>query len=113
VWFQFRVVVPAGYLLRQSDFLERRNKMTRKLKCSFCGKDETQVAKLVAGGKKNILRLPAYICDECVSIGHDIMSKTEPPAPATAAQQIRVNKKLIRAVGSFVTPARLVMAVKA
>jgi len=82
--------------------------MPRKLRCSFCGKDETQVTKLVAGGKKNILRLPAYICDECVSIAYDIMSSTEPPTPATAAQQTRNNKKLICAVGSLVTPAGLV-----
>ncbi len=66
--------------------------MTRKLKCSFCGKDETQVAKLLAGGRTNILRASAYICDECVSIAHDIMSNPEPPAPATAAQQTRSNK---------------------
>ena len=31
-----------------------------KLRCSFCGKDESQVKKLVAGAK-------AYICDECVA----------------------------------------------
>ena len=29
-------------------------------RCSFCGKDESQVKKLVAGAK-------AYICDECVA----------------------------------------------
>jgi len=32
----------------------------KKLRCSFCGKDESQVKKLVAGAK-------AYICDECVA----------------------------------------------
>jgi hypothetical protein len=39
---------------------------TRKLRCSFCGKDESQVAKLVAGAK-------AYICDECVAEARRIM----------------------------------------
>ena len=57
--------------------------MTRKLKCSFCGRDETQVEKLVVGGRKNILRSSVYICDECVSIAHDIMSNPEQP-PSTA-----------------------------
>jgi hypothetical protein len=33
----------------------------RKLCCSFCGKDHTQVAKLVAGPG-------VYICDACVSL---------------------------------------------
>jgi ATP-dependent Clp protease ATP-binding subunit ClpX len=32
----------------------------KMLRCSFCGKDESQVKKLVAGAK-------AYICDQCVA----------------------------------------------
>lgn len=39
------------------------------LRCSFCGKGEDQVRKLVAGAK-------AYICDECVAIADRIMKKT-------------------------------------
>jgi ATP-dependent Clp protease ATP-binding subunit ClpX len=38
----------------------------RKLRCSFCGKDESEVAKLVAGPR-------AYICDQCVSAARRIM----------------------------------------
>lgn len=38
----------------------------RKLRCSFCGKSEDEVSKLVAGPK-------AYICDECVAIAVRIM----------------------------------------
>lgn len=38
----------------------------QKLHCSFCGKDQDQVRKLVAGSK-------AYICDECVAIADRIM----------------------------------------
>lgn len=41
----------------------------RSLRCSFCGKNETQVTKLVAGSK-------AYICDECVAIASRIMENT-------------------------------------
>jgi ATP-dependent Clp protease ATP-binding subunit ClpX len=41
-----------------------------KLRCSFCGKTEDQVKKLVAGAK-------AYICDECVEKADRIM-KTMP-----------------------------------
>ena len=41
-----------------------------KLRCSFCGKGEDQVKKLVAGAK-------AYICDECVAKADHIM-KTAP-----------------------------------
>jgi ATP-dependent Clp protease ATP-binding subunit ClpX len=38
----------------------------KKLRCSFCGKDESQVKKLVAGAK-------AYICDSCVAAADRIM----------------------------------------
>jgi ATP-dependent protease Clp ATPase subunit len=44
-----------------------------KLSCSFCGKREDQVKKLVAGAK-------ALICDECVAIADRIM-KQAPDAP--------------------------------
>jgi ATP-dependent Clp protease ATP-binding subunit ClpX len=40
-----------------------------KLRCSFCGKGEDQVKKLVAGAK-------AYICDECVAKADHIMKTT-------------------------------------
>jgi len=39
----------------------------RKLSCSFCGKGETEVAKLVAGAQ-------AYIWDECVALASRIMT---------------------------------------
>ena len=38
----------------------------RKLHCSFCGKSETEVAKLVAGPR-------VYICDSCVTIASSII----------------------------------------
>ena len=46
-----------------------------KLRCSFCGKSEDQVKKLVAGAK-------AYICDECVAIADRIM-KASPDDPGS------------------------------
>jgi ATP-dependent Clp protease ATP-binding subunit ClpX len=38
----------------------------KKLSCSFCGKTEDEVRKLVAGAK-------ALICDECVAVADRIM----------------------------------------
>ena len=35
----------------------------RTLRCSFCRKDESRVAKLVAGPRRLIPRV--YICDKC------------------------------------------------
>lgn len=38
----------------------------RRLSCSFCGKNETEVSKLVAGPR-------VYICDECVAVASRLM----------------------------------------
>jgi ATP-dependent protease Clp ATPase subunit len=40
---------------------------SRKLRCSFCGRDEDEVAKLVAGPRR------VYICDACVEAARRIM----------------------------------------
>jgi ATP-dependent protease Clp ATPase subunit len=39
----------------------------RRLHCSFCRKDHTEVSKLVAGPR-------VYICDQCVAIASRLMS---------------------------------------
>jgi ATP-dependent Clp protease ATP-binding subunit ClpX len=52
----------------------------RLLECSFCGKSEQQVAKLIAG--------PAVqICDECVDLCNQILlaSNDTPPTPTSTA----------------------------
>jgi ATP-dependent protease Clp ATPase subunit len=50
----------------------------RRLACSFCGKSEAEVAKLVAGPK-------VYICDRCVAIAARFMDgqpgQLSSPAP--------------------------------
>lgn len=38
----------------------------KRLDCSFCGKNETDVAKLVAGPK-------VFICDQCVAVAIQLM----------------------------------------
>jgi ClpX C4-type zinc finger len=43
----------------------------RRLRCSFCGKNETEVLKLVAGPR-------VYICDECVAVANRIMEGGSP-----------------------------------
>lgn len=46
----------------------------RRLRCSFCGKSEREVAKLMAGPK-------VHICDACVGVCNRILEA----APTTAA----------------------------
>ena len=45
--------------------------MSEKVKCSFCGKSQDEVRKLIAGPSG------VYICDECVEICVDIMDDLE------------------------------------
>ena len=41
---------------------------TKQLKCSFCGKPQDQVRRLVAGPN-------VYICDECIELCQDIIKE--------------------------------------
>jgi ATP-dependent protease Clp ATPase subunit len=51
----------------------------RKLRCSFCRKDEAHVAKLVAGPRLLIPRV--YICDTCAREAIRIMDSATAPQP--------------------------------
>lgn len=68
------------------------------LRCSFCRKDETKVAKLVAGPR-------VYICDECVQIASRFMegdadSSNLPRVETSVWQRFRVRvQKLFRPGG--------------
>jgi ATP-dependent Clp protease ATP-binding subunit ClpX len=43
------------------------------LECSFCGKRQDQVKKLIAGPN-------VYICDECIDLCHNILKNDDIPA---------------------------------
>ena len=49
-------------------------KKTEDLFCSFCGKNQKEVTKLIAGPS-------VYICDECVQLCNEIMAKESGPPP--------------------------------
>ncbi len=55
-----------------------------KLRCSFCGKPQNQVRRLVAGPG-------VYICDECVEICNDIL-KTDYDEPKTQGGSYKLPK---------------------
>jgi ATP-dependent protease Clp ATPase subunit len=48
------------------------------MKCSFCGKPDAEVAKLVAGPRRILRRV--FICDACVAIAARLMAESESPA---------------------------------
>lgn len=50
------------------------------LKCSFCGKTQKQVRKLIAGGG-------VYICDECIELCNEIIEEELGAENAAAAQE--------------------------
>ena len=55
----------------------------RKLRCSFCRRDEDAVAKLVAGPR-------VYICDQCVTVASRMMddSSTEKQVELTLWRRV-------------------------
>ena len=46
-----------------------------KINCSFCGKDASQVKRLIAGPN-------VFICDECVELCKDIIDQEKIDLPA-------------------------------
>ena len=50
------------------------------LKCSFCGKSQKQVKKLIAGGG-------VYICDECIELCNEIIEEELGAAQAEADEE--------------------------
>ena len=57
-----------------------------RVRCSFCGKTQNQVRKLIAGPNG------AFICDECVDICQEIIvEELEDFAPATEGDSIEIN----------------------
>jgi ATP-dependent Clp protease ATP-binding subunit ClpX len=55
----------------------------RRLRCSFCGKSEAEVLKLVAGPR-------VYICDGCVAVASRLMGDDSPDGerPHAAAPSV-------------------------
>ena len=48
--------------------MARDNKGSNPFRCSFCGKTQDQVRRLVAGPN-------VYICNECIRLCHEIVSE--------------------------------------
>ena len=57
------------------------SKYDSHLKCSFCGKSQEQVRKLIAGPG-------VYICDECVDLCNEILDEELFDSSASAPQPV-------------------------
>src|SRR5579862_5493470 len=49
--------------------------------CSFCGKSQHEVRKLIAGPS-------VYVCDECVALCNDIINEEPPEAKSPAPTEV-------------------------
>jgi hypothetical protein len=67
-----------------------------RLTCTFCGQDQTQVQKLIAGPR-------AFICDACVALATDVISS----GPAPGGPLVRVTMMPERGQPEFEPKARL------
>jgi ATP-dependent Clp protease ATP-binding subunit ClpX len=54
---------------------DSHNGKMRGLYCSFCGKHQDEVRKLIAGPPQKATSQPVYICNECVVISHEILDR--------------------------------------
>jgi ATP-dependent protease Clp ATPase subunit len=60
------------------------------MKCSFCGRHDSEVAKLVAGPRRIFRRV--YICDRCARQTIEIMEQhtdVDPSSPRRRRYQLR------------------------
>ncbi len=71
-------------------------KRTNNLICSFCGKTQEEVRKLVAGPG-------VYICDECVDLCNDILTEElDESSPAGQRLQIPTPKDIMTSLDEYV-----------
>ena len=66
----------------------------RRLRCSFCRKNNSEVSKLVAGPR-------VYICDECVAIASRIMNDSHDDSPPATFEPTVWRKLAARAQQLF------------
>lgn len=65
------------------------------LHCSFCGKAQNEVKKLIAGPS-------VYVCDECVHLCNDIMREEEKATLHTEKFSLPTPKKICQALDEYV-----------
>ena len=72
----------------------KRDDRTGELRCSFCGKSQDEVKKLIAGPT-------VYICDECVELCNDIIAEEYEREEAAAGNPDSPSLQKIKAISRF------------
>ena len=73
-------------------------KFDAHLKCSFCGKSQEQVRKLIAGPG-------VYICDECIDLCNEILDEELLESQGRSKQSKEANHKSTTVTNNSSTPA--------
>ena len=66
-----------------------------KVRCSFCGKSQDQVKKLIAGPNGT------YICDECIEICADIIEEENDEEPSGIQNDLSLNLRKPEEIKEF------------
>src|SRR3954453_8146171 len=65
------------------------------VKCSFCGKSQKQVKKLIAGPG-------VYICDECIDLGNDIIEEALAGPPEVRCDGLPKPREIFEFLNDYV-----------
>jgi len=68
---------------------------SEQLLCSFCGKSQRQVKKLIAGPG-------VYICDECIDLCNEIIDEEFAPRPTLDLEQLPKPKQIYKVLSDYV-----------
>ena len=80
---------------------------SRKLHCSFCGKSQNEVRKLIAGHK-------VYICDECIDLCTEIIQEESKNSQQSNEDEVRPPRMIAKSLDEYVisqTLAKKVLSV--
>ncbi len=75
--------------------MARPTDSNEQLLCSFCGKSQRQVKKLIAGPG-------VYICDECIDLCNEIIDEELQPAPAFELEALPKPKQIYDVLNEYV-----------
>ena len=68
--------------------MARENDKERNVRCSFCGKTQEQVDKLIAGPG-------VYICDECIELCMGIIDDGENRGRSNSGKKVKIEEKVL------------------
>ena len=68
--------------------MARENDKERNVRCSFCGKTQEQVDKLIAGPG-------VYICDECIELCMGIIDDGDTRARSNTGKKVKLDEKVL------------------